>query len=244
MLTIILLFAALVYGQEPETLFKQGVEQYRQGNWEGAAKSWETVRGQGEVSGALYYNLGNAYHRMGQIGRSILFFERAKRLTPRDRDVQSNLDLAKMATVDRIEPPVRLVIWDWVDDVRDFFSLNELARNVLAVGMMLIVLYVVWRFGPLRFRPTAQKVFTACAVLYILGVSWYFWRSHLDSRPEAVVIETKVDVYSAPDSAATQVFTLHEGTKVSMLDHLTGWTRVRLPDGRQGWMPTETMEQI
>ena len=239
-----LLWLPASYAQEPATLFQQGVERYRQEDWEGAAKTWESVVSRGEASGELFYNLGNAYHRMGQIGRSILFYERARRLLPRDQDVQSNLGLARMGTVDRIEPPVRLIVWDWVDQVRDYFSLRELSRLVFGIGGLLAFAVVLWRFGPVRFRRQARSLAVGVLVMYFVTTAWYVWRSQLDARAFAIVIATKVDVYSAPDSAATQVFTLHEGIKVQWLDNLTGWTRIRLPDGRQGWMPTETMERI
>ncbi len=241
---LILVLTLAAFAQEPSTLFQQGVEKYRQSDWQGAATVWEQILQRGEASGELYYNLANAYHRLGQIGRSVLYYERAKKLMPRDRDIEANLGLARMGTVDRVEPPVRLAVWDWVDEVRDGLSLRELGRVLLLIGILLIPAFALWRFGSARFRSYGRSLFVGLLALYVLSAGWYFWRSGLDARPYAVVLETKVDVFSAPDSSATQVFTLHEGTRVLTSDNLTGWTRIRLADGRQGWLLADTVERI
>ncbi len=244
--TVILLvsFVLVVCAQEPATLFQQGADKYRQGDWQAAANAWERVLQRGEASGALYYNLGNAYHRMGQIGRSILYYERAGELMPRDRDIEVNLGLARMGTVDRVEAPVRLAIWDWVDAARDSLSLRELGRVLLFCGILLIPAFALWRFSPARFRASGRSLFVSLVAVYLLSAGWYGWRSRLDSYSYAVVLETKVDVFSAPDASATQVFTLHEGTKVRTSENLAGWARIRLADGRQGWLPADTIQRI
>ena len=243
-LTLLTVALSLAVAQEPSTLFQQGIEAYREGKWEQAAAAWEKLEQTGAASGALYYNLGNAHHRMGQIGQSVLYYERALKLRPRDRDVKANLDLARMGTVDRMEVPIRLIVWDWVDSVRDFFSLRELFRLFVAIGLLLVPAFVLWRFGPIRVRVASRSILTILLVCYGLLLGWYVWRSELDARPFAVVLETKVDVHSAPDESATQVFTLHEGAKLLAVENLTGWTLVRLSDGRQGWLPTDTIEKI
>jgi tetratricopeptide (TPR) repeat protein len=243
-LSMLLAFVVESSAQEPGTLFQEGVEKYRQGDWAAAATAWEQVHNRGEASGALYYNLGNAYHRMGEIGRSILYYERARRILPRDRDVSANLDLAEMGTVDRIESPIRLAVWDWVDELRDYFSLRELAWIFGSLGVVLIAAFVLTRIGPGPVRRAARMALTSVLVVYVIVGGWYVWRSQLEAQAYGVVLETKVDVFSAPDSSATQVFTLHEGTKVRTLDNLTGWTRIWLRDGRQGWLPMASIEKI
>jgi hypothetical protein len=163
---------------------------------------------------------------------------------PRDPDVRQNLYLARMAIVDRIESPVRLVVWDWVDRVRDAFSLRELSRIMLVLGLLTVLAAGLWALGPLSLRRQVKLAAAVLACLYVLAIGWYGWRSVLDSKIHAVVLETKVDVFSAPDSSATQVFTLHEGSEVRERQSVAGWVHIVLADGRAGWLPTETVEQI
>lgn len=230
--------------ETPESLFQRGVEAFREEDWQAAISHWQEVEQGGWASGQLYYNLGNASYRMGAIGRAVVYFERARRLEPRDPDIRQNLALARMATVDRIEEPLRLVIWNWVDTVRDSLSLRELARLVAVLGLISVAGVALWYFGPTHTRRRVRVVVPFLVIIYVIGLSWYGWRTVLDARPVAVVLESKVDVYSAPDSAATQVFTLHEGTIVLERDIVAGWKNVVLPDGRTGWLPAEVLERI
>jgi hypothetical protein len=225
-------------------LFQRGVEAFRQEDWQTAITNWQEVEQRGWASGPLYYDLGNAHYRMGAIGKSVVYYERARELMPRDADIRQNLDLARMAIVDRIESPVRLVVWDWVDRVRDVFSLRELSRIMLGFGLLAVLAVAGWVLGPLAYRQRVKPAAVALVCLYVLAIAWYGWRSVLNTGIRAVVLETKVDVFSAPDSSATQVFTLHEGTEVRERQSVAGWVHIVLADGRAGWLPGETVEQI
>jgi hypothetical protein len=238
-----LLVSAQVFA-DPRSSFEEGLRLYRANDMAGAITHWENVLRQGSVSGPLLFNLGNAYYRSGEIGKSILCYERARKLMPRDRDVYTNLDLARLATVDKIEKPVRLVIWDWLDSVRDSFSLYELAAIFQVLGFVALGSFLAWRFAPARWRKGLQVVLVICLMAYVVSGAWYGWRSVLDARKLAIVTAVKTDVCSAPDSSSTQLFSLHEGTKVRYGERLTGWVSVQLVDGRKGWVPIGDVERI
>lgn len=241
--TVLLLLSALA-SADARSGFDEGLRLYRNNDVDRAIAAWESVVKQGDVSGPLCYNLGNAYYRAKKYGMAILYYERARRLLPRDREVSSNLDIARMATVDKIEPPIRLVIWNGVDAVRDHFSLQELARCFCSLGIACAILFLMFRFGPQRLRILFKSATTILAVFYVLTGCWYVWRATLDSRPYGVVMATKTDAYSAPDEASKQLFSLHEGTKVQCGESLSGWTNVSLADGRKGWIPAQVLEKI
>ena len=241
---LLLSIQPIVHGETPASLYQRGVEAFRQENWELAISSWQEIERQGNVSGELYYNLGNAYYRMGAVGRSIAYYERARKLLPRDSDIRQNLELARMATVDRVERPVRLMVWDWVDKVRDGLSLSEIARIVISLSLLTAASLAWWRFSPLHTRRVARMLTIVFAGLLVVSGAWLSWRSVLDSRQHAVVVEAKVDVFSAPDTSAKQVFTLHEGTTVRERQEVSGWIQIVLTDGRSGWLRAETLESI
>jgi tetratricopeptide (TPR) repeat protein len=229
---------------DPVSRFDEGLRLYRSGDMDGAIGAWENLVRQGTVSGALLYNLGNAYYKTGKIGKAILYFERAQRLLPRDGDVDSNLDLARLATVDRIESPVRLVVWHWVDSVRDYFSLPELATVLQVVGFVGLAIFLTWRIGPTVLGRWLRPALVILIAAYAVAGAWYLWRADLEARGYGIVMATKTDVYSAPEPASKQLFSLHEGTKLRCGESLSGWINIRLADGRQGWMPVQNLEKI
>ncbi|MFH1009632.1 MAG: tetratricopeptide repeat protein [bacterium] len=234
------LLAEAVLGS-PRSLFEKGVDAYRQGDMEKAREAWQSAYDEGIESGALCYNLGNAYFRLGQTAKAILFYERARRELPRDKDVVTNLKLARMAVVDRVEPPLRLVIWNWVDAVRDFFSLRELQLLLAGLGVLAAAAVIAVSFFPGRI---ARAIPTAIVALWLVFGILFAWRTIVDGQSYGVITATKVDVKSAPDEASKDVFALHEGLKVRIRANLAGWLNIELADGRQGWIPAVEAEQI
>ena len=243
-LVLIALLITVSVHADPHSSFEEGLRLYRANDMPGAITHWENVLRQGAVSGPLLFNLGNAYYRSGQIGKSILYYERARRLMPRDRDVSVNLDLVRLATVDRIEKPVRLIIWNWVDAVRDYLSLYELGTIFSVLGFLALGGYLGWRYAPRAWNQALKAVMAIFLVIYGISGAWYSWRAILDSRHFAIVTCVKTDVSSAPDAASTQLFSLHEGTKVRYGEILSGWVSVQLEDGRKGWVTLGTAERI
>ena len=241
--TVLLLTCALALA-DARSGFDEGLRLYRNNDMDGAIAAWEHVVQQGDVSGPLYYNLGNAYYRAKKYGMAILYYERARKLLPRDHDITSNLDLARMATVDKIEPTVRLVVWNWVDSVRDHYNVHELASMFYVLGLFCAMALLMFRYGPSGLRRIFKTLTALLLVAYILSGSWYLWRATLEGRRYGVVMETKTDAYSAPDDASKQLFSLHEGTKVQFGESLSGWVNVRLADGRKGWIPVQSLEKI
>jgi tetratricopeptide (TPR) repeat protein len=229
---------------DPRSSFDEGLRLYRANDMAGAITHWERVLRQGAVSGPLLFNLGNAYYRSGQIGKSVLSYERARKLMPRDRDVYTNLDLVRLAVVDKIEKPVRLVIWDWVDSVRDSLSLHELAVLFQVIGFLALGSFLGWRYAPISWRQVLRVVLVVLLAAYVLSGGWYGWRAARNTQKYAVVTALKTDVCSAPDASSKQLFSLHEGTKVRQGESLTGWVSIQLADGRKGWVPIRDVERI
>ncbi len=223
------------------SLFEKGVDAYRRGDTLQALQAWESALEQGYESGALYYNLGNVHYRLRNTAEAILFFERAKRLLPRDRDVAANLSFARLAVVDRVERPPRLIIWKWVDSVRDYFSLAELRLLFVWLSVISAVSVIVLFLFPGRL---ARAIPTTIIVIWLLSGALFVWRAVLDSKPYAIIAVAKVDVKSAPDEGSKDVFALHEGLKVRVKANLADWLNIELVDGRQGWIPATEAEQI
>lgn len=225
----------------------QGDEMYRQGNYgEAIALYNEVVEGAGLCSAELYYNLGNAYYREGQMGRAILNYERALRLKPNMGDARDNLALAESRTTDRIAKLPQLFVVRWYDALRTKVT----PRTWRVVWLVLLALtgaaVVMFRMG----RSAAQRKAgfgTGIAAVVLLAVASLLLiasERRYNAHAEAIVMEQALTVKGSPEQQSVDKLLLHEGTKVVILDSLRGWYKIRIADGTTGWCEENTIERI
>ena len=227
--------------------YQEGNRLYQEGEFEDALASYLRLVEAGFESGEVYYNIGNTYFKLGDLARSILYYERARRLLPGDADVQANLVLARSLTVDEIEPLPRFWLFSVVEWWVEFLPRTLLIAVVAAsylVGTGVVLLLILKRGaqGVAWGRPIA---FACAAVFLLFGLNLTVREFELGRAQEAVVLQPQVDVMSAPlDDETLTVFTVHEGTKVR-IDRLSEeWAEVVLEDGRVGWVPVGALETI
>lgn len=230
-----------------EALFDQGNRLYQEGDFGGAAASYEAVLEGGFESAEVYYNLGNANFRLGEIGLAILNYERAARLNPRDEDVQANLALVGQMLQDRIEPLPRF----WVLSVADWWMTlvpqrwlgPMVALCYLALGVAAVLLVL----GRTRGRRAALRraVHASLTATILLGGTLLAREAGLGRAEEAVVMPAEARVLSAPsEEGGLTVFTVHEGTKVRIDRRAEDWAEIVLADGKVGWLPLDVLEII
>ena len=227
--------------------YQEGNRLYQAGDFEGALSSYLRVVEAGFESGEVYYNIGNAYFKVGDLARSILYYERARRLLPGDEDVRANLDLARSLTADEIEPLPRF----WVLDVWSWW-VGLLPRSLLV--LLVVVAYVTAMGGAIMViakRGTAvaswagRVALAAGGGLLVLGLNLAVRELGIGQPEEAVVLESQVEVMSAPlDDETLAIFTVHEGTKVRVDRRADDWAEVILEDGRVGWVRVGVLEPI
>lgn len=234
------------FAQPVAELAVEGDQAYKNGDYEKAIDVYNRLFAAGYESGILHYNLGNAYFKHGDLARAILEFERAEKLMPHNRDVRYNLRLANERIADRIEKQPRLPIWNWLDSLRDALAPRIISTGALFFAILAAALFVVAMLAKSRavrkgFRIagwSTTAIFVCMFLLVMLRIA--------DDRsdPGAIVMVNRISAYAAPDGSATEVFSLHAGTKVLILKELDQWREVRLEDGRQGWLPAKSMEKI
>ncbi len=245
---VLLLLAAVALGAGSgvSDLAAEGDRLYKDGEYAGAVDAYKRVLESGWVSGQVLFNMGNAYYKLGQIGPAILNYERAQKLMPQNSDIRYNLKMAQARTVDRIEAPPRLPIWNLLDSLRDLFSPALVAWTtwILAVitallfGLSLIVKHLLARSALRIIMWVFLGVFIISGSLLGLRIA------EANGPAKAVIMTEKVIVRSAPDPAAKEVFHLHEGTTVTIVKVLDTYREVRLIDGRQGWLPVNVLEKV
>jgi len=243
---LILLPASASLGQTPEQLFREANQLYQQGKVPDARDLYEKILSSGYSSGELYYNLGNAYYKTGSLARAILNYERAMRLIGGDEDVRHNLQLANMMTTDRIEPIPKLFVWDYWQACKDAFSLRSATLfaylfYVLVAGaaaLFLLARTYALRKVALLSGGGALVAFCFCALLFASKLT------DATRTDEAVLMAQIATVKNSPDPKSSDAFVLHGGSKVQLIDHLGSWSKIRLADGKVGWVEAASLEVI
>jgi len=219
---------------------------YVQERYQQAAQLYNGLLQKG-VSPELYYNLGNCYYRMDSMTQAVIAYERALLLSPGDEDIRFNLQMARSKTIDKITPETEMFFVTWYRSLVSLQSVDAWARLALIALVVAIVLALVYLFAD---RIWLRKVgfFGAVALLLVFILSNVFaWQQKrgLDHRTGAVVIRSAVNVKSTPSKNGTDLFILHEGTRVTITDDsMRGWREIRVADGKQGWLQTEEIEVI
>ena len=241
--TLLLLMAGILLAQDPQSLFQQANQAYRQQEFEKAAVLYQQILSQGYESRDVYYNLGNCYYRLNQVGQSVLYYEKALKLDPHDVDVRYNLELVNLKVIDRIEIPPRLFLFEFWDNLKNFYSLAQLTRLVVILFAMTILLVILWLFVK-QYR-LKRWLMSLAAILVFLTIFWsylLFIQSHtFTEQRQAVVLVSSVTVRSAPDDSSTDVFILHEGVKVHLDELRSEWVKISLADGKSGWLRAESL---
>lgn len=225
--------------------FEQGNQAYRDSDFNTALDWYGRIPQSGYASAAVYYNMGNCYFRLNQIGSAILYYEKALRLNPGDQEIEANLELARARTVDRIEPLPSFFLFDWWDTVKTSMTPNQLSVLLLVGYLLFMGLWITMLFLRERFRKFL--IYSLAAIGFLTLFSSYLLITQIraeDRSAEAIVLATSANVHSAPDAGSTDMFVLHEGTKVTMTDPRGEWARVTLIDGKTGWLRVSDLGKI
>ncbi len=249
---VIALLLALPLGAQaaesyPDSLWTAGVEAYSAGQWAEALQDWSDVAATGLRSKELYYNLGNAYFKTGETAQAVLNYERALRLDPSDADVRYNLEFARAMTQDRIDEVPEFILKTWIRKIGYWMSSDAWAVLSLVFLALTLALVLLFLLGPTAgMRRTG--FFAGIATLLLSLAAFGFARSQkadAERHDEAIVMRPVSSVTSSPSSdAAKSLFILHEGTKVKVLDEVSGYKDIELADGRRGWIASGDIEII
>ena len=231
----------------PDSLWNAGVQAYTDGDFASALRDWEEVRSAGLTSPELMYNLGNAYFKTGELGHAILWYERTLKANPSDADAKYNLEYARALTQDRIDSVPEFFLKTWGRN-----ACHSLPSNVWAVLSLVFLaltqaLALLFLLGSTSGR-RRLGFFAGIIALLVTLVCWGFagWQAR-DARDQsyAIVMKPVSSVGSSPSAdSAKDLFILHEGTKVKILDNISGFSQIEIADGRQGWIQTRDIEVI
>jgi tetratricopeptide (TPR) repeat protein len=227
-------------------LFKKGNTEYAGAHYKEAITSYQKLVDAGYRSVAVYFNLGNAYYKTGEIPSALLYYEKARKLSPGDEDIRINIQLANLKTTDKLDEAPEFFITKWWHGFILACSLGTLA--VLSVLLILAGsgLLILYRFTS---SVTIKKVsFYSAIALVFLGLFCIFiagrQADYFESHREAIVFSGSVTIKSAPTLKSKDLFVLHDGTKVDVLEHNNDWVRIRMPNGNEGWINATDVREI
>lgn len=247
LLLLLVLTADLVSGQEERSVkFKKGVEYYTASNYQEALNEWLDIYNTGYRSAELDYNIGNAYFKLNNIPGAILFFERAHLLKPADSNINYNLQIARTLVVDKFEEIPELFFVKWFDFLSLLLPTNAWAVISIVSFILFLILLSVYIYSA-RYR---IKVLGFWAGLFFLIISVSALAFTLRNKSlvfdsnKAVIYVPSLNGKSSPDKSGTDLFILHEGSKVTIEDRVGEWYEIRLSDGNKGWVPSNSLTLI
>jgi tetratricopeptide (TPR) repeat protein len=218
---------------------------YAEKNFARALDFYTQIDSLGFEAPELYYDIGNAYFKMGNMPMTILNYERAKKLNPDDADILFNLHLANQHIVDKTEEmPVHFLS---TLKFRILNLLSEKAWSILSLLFFLLFLSTLTFFFSFQNTSTLSLLLIAGVFLFV-GLSCGFLAFNrvriATGHKEAILISPNITAKGSPDEKGTDLFILHEGTKVSLLQNVAGWAEIRLSNGNTGWLPVNAFIAI
>ena len=218
---------------------------YGEGRYSEAAEIYEALLTSETESAALNYNLGNAYYKMGEIGKAILNYERALLIAPDYSDAKHNLVIAQLKIVDKIDATEKFFISRWTGDLINLNTSNRWAYFSAILFVTCAVLMLIYTFGKGGFlRRVAFFSALAAFVISLTMLSFAFvQKNKIEKSAYAIVMDGSVSVKSSPDVSGTDLFVLHEGSKVKIKSTLSDWVEIEL-DGNVGWVRQKSVEKI
>jgi tetratricopeptide (TPR) repeat protein len=246
-LLVVLLFTQKAVSQDIRIeKFNQGVAFFTAANYNEALQAWTEIYNTGYRSSALYYNIGNAYFKLNNIPNAILFFERAYLLNPSDENINYNLKIAKSLTVDRFQEIPELFFVRWYNFISLFLSTNNWAIiSIFSFLLSLLLLSLYIYSSRYRLKVIGFWLSVSFFIISLASLSFSIKNNSLVYDSHKAIISTPlISGKSSPDNSGTDLFVLHEGTKVSIEDELGDWLEIRLSDGNKGWVPSNSLNII
>ncbi len=226
------------FGDEKIDLFNKGNESYKNGKYKESLESYLKILDMGYESGELYFNIGNCYYKLNDIGRSILFYEKAKKLIPGNKDLNANLQLARLKAVDRIKPLPEFFLFKLIRTIIYLFPLSFMIWTAAGFYTAAFLFLIIWTLSRKRFirlfSLRTSMVLGSIFLLFSVGIIGQTLTEK--NKKEAVILVDKVDVKGSPSEDGIDVFSLHEGTKVRIDQESDEWIEIVLADGKVGWI--------
>lgn len=243
---LFLLLAGILYAGEEQVVIARANKAYTEGYFANAAELYKKILHTGVESPELYFNLGNTYFKLNELSSAILYYEKARKLDPGNEDVNYNLSVANSKIADKIEPIPELFYKRWFRSLWELMAMDEWGKiSIIALVIALVSGFIYFVSNRMILRKIGfwtGSVFLACA-LFSLLLGYQNYRI-IKNNKEAIIFSPTVTIKSSPDEKSVDLFVLHEGTKVRLIDNIGNWYEIRIANGSVGWLPASAVEKI
>lgn len=241
---ILFLLVGFIGASQNSALFNRATDYYNEGDYQKAIDNYQKILDNGEHSAELYFNLGNSYYKLNQPGPSIYYYEKALLLKPNDAEIKNNLAYAQNMTLDAIETMPETGLSKIYNAVLGILSFDQWAYVAIVLMLLFVVLYITFYF--LKYATHKRIAFiigTTSLIASVICVVFAFLKfSDFSADEPAIVFSEEVSVKSEPNQRSQEIFKLHEGSKVNILDELDGYNKIRIADGKTGWLLKENIK--
>ena len=240
-----ILISSLGFGQNDQ-VFKEANELYNDGDFEAAIAKYESIIDSGEHSAALYFNLANAHYKLNHIAPSIYYYEKALIMSPNDKEIHNNISFARNMTIDAIDKTPEIGFAKFSKSVTNWLTFDDWAKLAVVLMVLFVVFYLIYYFN---YRSLRKRLAFIAAMTFLIlacsSVALAFNNYHLvEIDQPAIVFAKESQVKAEPNLRSPESFKLHEGTKVQILDTVNTWKKIKLEDGKIGWIPSEAIKAL
>ena len=240
-----------VYAEElitinPDSTYKRANDAYFASDYSTAIDLYKKLIQEDFESAELYFNMGNAYYKQNYLPLAILYYEKAKRIKPNDEAINYNLQLVNTFKVDQIEELPEFFLKTFVKNfvlLMSFETWGYLSITFFALCIIFVLIYLFT--SKIGFKKTSFILVIILFFFSIVSFTFAHQRFRFQiSDSEAIITIQSVTLKGSPDESGTELFVLHEGTKVSIEDEIGDWYEIRISDGNKGWMKKSDLEII
>ncbi len=243
---LILFFFQYTLGQNQVEKFNEATEFYNAAKYEEAISNYLSIIEDGQHSAALYFNLANCYYKLSQIAPSIYYYEKALLLKPQDKDIKNNLAYAQNMTLDAIDPLPQTTLNKLYNSITKLFSFDQWAYLAVTFVILFVIAYILfYYFNYSNHKRIAFGISIGALISSMVCILFAFtqYQDYKIDNP-AIIFSEELAVKSEPNGRSSQVFVLHEGTKVNVMDTLNDWNKIQLLDGKIGWVPSSEIKLL
>ncbi len=241
---VFLLISIFSYSQSNEAFFKKGNDFYNKGKYEDAVKEYQKI--ENTENAVVYFNMGNCYYKMNKVAPAIYFYEKALLINPTYEEAKNNLLFAKRMTIDVIEPIPESFFEKLAKKTIRRISYGSWGIIAVAFSFLFVIFFLLYYFlssSTGKLWSFNLAIFSVLGLLFSFIVAYTGYQSAKKDQP-AIIFSPTVAVKNAPTESGDAIFELHEGTKVQLLDGLEKWKKIKIANGKEGWVNAESIKAL
>jgi tetratricopeptide (TPR) repeat protein len=240
---IILLTTQILFSQNA---FEKANDLYLNGKFNEAISTYEAILKSNQHSAELYFNLGNCYYKLNKVAPAIYNYEKALMLSPDNSDVKNNLKFAQKRTIDEIKVVPKVGFAKLLRDFTGIYHYNTWAWIAISFSVLVLLSFMGYYFSQITLykRVFFFGMFVFCVLVLVSVAAAAFEKSHYENEKPAIVFAENAEVRNEPQKLGANIFMLHEGTKVFVMETLGNWKKIQLTDGTEGWIEKSTIKEV